>query len=82
MIIEKFIEDIYNKVKHTARSFRQNGPCAKVPTLRSRSKIAISFATVENNEPSDAKNSKDTVMSGVDRELRENSSEGEKVSCA
>lgn len=59
-----------NKVKHTVRSFKQNGPCiAKVPTLRSRSKTAVSFATIENNEPADAKNSKDTVMSGVDREL-------------
>ncbi|EGI62077.1 hypothetical protein G5I_09658 [Acromyrmex echinatior] len=42
---------------------------AKVPTLRSWSKTAISFATVENNEPADAKNSKDTVMSEVDQEL-------------
>jgi hypothetical protein len=43
---------------------------AKVPTLRSRNKTTVSFTTVENNEPADAKNSKDTVMSGVDRELR------------
>jgi len=40
---------------------------AKVPTSRSRSKTAVSFAAAENNEPAEAKNSKDTVMSRVDR---------------
>lgn len=40
---------------------------AKVPTPRSRSKTAVSFAAAENNEPAEAKNSKDTVMSRVDR---------------
>ncbi|KYN40228.1 hypothetical protein ALC56_05173 [Trachymyrmex septentrionalis] len=53
-------------------SYRKWSVCiAKMPTLRSWSKIsfAISFATVENNVPADAKNSKDTVMSEVDQEL-------------
>jgi len=40
---------------------------AKAPTERRQGKTAISFAAIKNNESAEAKNSKDTVMSGVGR---------------
>lgn len=52
----------------------------KVSTERRQSKIVISLMAIENNESADVKNSKDTVMSGVDRGPEWSRSEEEKES--
>lgn len=67
-------------VDHSGQNRAQE--LAKVPTSRSRSKTAVSFAAAENNEPAEAKNSKDTVMSRVDRRDVEGEREREKESRA